>query len=145
MVKGVRVGEDAAATDQTKGRHQSCQATQGGWTADRATVLTTWAPALAPEVQLIKQLDGLVEDGETVALRIRSDNVSYPFFDAALDRRVVFVDEEGGLDADADWLVAAPGLEVDICTAGWRSLETPAEGWRIYRRVGLCPAERTAS
>ena len=85
-----------------------------------------------------------MRDGETVALRLNSDNVSYPYFGDGLDRRIVYVDDEGGLDADADWLVVAPGLNVEICPAGWRR-ELAAGGWRLYRRVGLCPGESAAS
>ena len=46
--------------------------------------------------------------GDTVALQIRQDDVSYPFFGADLDRRIVFVEETGGLDEEANWLVALP-------------------------------------
>jgi hypothetical protein len=35
-------------------------------------------------------------DGETVALRLNSDTVSYPYFGEGLDRRIVYVDDEGG-------------------------------------------------
>jgi 4-amino-4-deoxy-L-arabinose transferase-like glycosyltransferase len=84
-------------------------------------------------------------DGDTVALRIRQDDVSYPYFGADLDRRVVFVEDTGGLDAEADWLVVAPGLDADICAAGWRPRPTGEQGWRLYRRVGLCPGESADS
>ncbi len=88
-------------------------------------------------------LEEEADDGDTVALQIRQDDVSYPFFGADLDRRIVFVEETGGLDERADWLVVAPGLTGDICDEGWRlrSLPVTERGWRIYERVGLCPGE----
>ena len=62
-----------------------------------------------------------MKDGETVALRLGARDLSYLYFDPGLERRVIFVDEEGGgLDADVDWLVMAPGLAVAICPSGWR-------------------------
>ena len=85
-----------------------------------------------------------MKDGETVALRLGLTDLSYWYFDPGLERRVVFVDDKGGLDADVDWLVVAPGLGVDICPSGWRR-ETAAGDWRVYRRVGLCPGESAAS
>ena len=86
-----------------------------------------------------------MKDGETVALRLGLNNPSYWYYDhPGLERRVVYVDDKGGLDADADWLVAAPGLAVDICPSGWRR-EMAVDGWRVYRRVGLCPGESAAS
>ncbi|HEU0304996.1 MAG TPA: hypothetical protein VFR32_10505 [Gaiellaceae bacterium] len=90
-------------------------------------------------------LEEQAKPGDTVALRIRQDDVSYPFFGAELDRRIAFVDESGGLDERADWLVVAPGLDAAACAAGWRSLPTGEPGWRLYRRVGLCPGETADS
>jgi hypothetical protein len=115
------------------------------WTQTRDSILTYSARGGgAAEVVVLRRLWDLVRDGETVAVRLRGDNVSYQYFDPGLERRVVYVDDEGGLDADADWLVAAPELTVDICPTGWRR-EVAAEGWRLYRRIGLCPGESAAS
>jgi hypothetical protein len=85
--------------------------------------------------------------GDTVALRIRQDDVSYPYFGADLDRRVVFVAGNGvGLSSEVEWLVVAPGLQVPTaCPEAWRSLPTGEPGWRLYRRVGVCPGERASS
>jgi hypothetical protein len=96
------------------------------------------------QIVIARRLDDRARDGETVALRLNADQVSYPFFDGGFDRRVVFVDGQGGLDADVDWLVVAPRLDVERCPAGWRR-ETAEAGWRLYRRVGLCPGESAAS
>lgn len=90
-------------------------------------------------------LEQLAEPGDTVALLIRQDDVSYPAWGADLDRRIVYVEDGGaGLGGGADWLITAPGLEAGICAAGWKAIETRDPGWRIYRRTGLCPGE-TAS
>jgi hypothetical protein len=113
------------------------------WTASRETVVFMWPRKPSGERLAVRRLSRM-KDGETVALRIGGGNLSYLYFDAGLERQVVFVDDKGGLDADADWLVMAPGLAVAICPSGWRR-ETAAGGWRVYRRVGLCPGESAAS
>jgi 4-amino-4-deoxy-L-arabinose transferase-like glycosyltransferase len=115
------------------------------WTASRETVIHAWRGKLTDEDLTARRLGGRMKDGETVALRLGFRDLSYLYFDPGLERRVIFVDEEGGgLDADVDWLVMAPGLAVDICPSGWRR-EMATGRWRVYRRVGLCPGESAAS
>lgn len=113
------------------------------WTESRQSILTALAPR-SPEADIVRRLDSKARGGETIALRIHEDGVSYPFFDPALERRVVYVDANSGLDADVDWLVVDGRLSVDICPAGWRR-ELESGGWRLYRRVGLCPGESKPS
>lgn len=113
------------------------------WSESRPEV---FAHSLAPGGSgTLGALEERAAAGDTVALRIRQDDVSYPFFGADLDRRIVFVDDTGGLDEKADWLVVAPGLSAAVCSAGWHSLPTGEPGWRLYRRVGLCPGETADS
>jgi hypothetical protein len=108
------------------------------WRATRSTILGA-AHVPGP----FGVIDELAEPGDVVALRLRQDDVSYPYFGAGLDRRVVFVRPGGqGLRGDEDWLVAAPGLSASLCTAGWSDIPTEQPGWRVYRRVGACPGER---
>jgi hypothetical protein len=66
------------------------------WTASRETVIHTWPTELTDERLVRRSLGSRMKDGETVALRITGDDVSYPYFDAGLERRVVFVDDKGG-------------------------------------------------
>jgi hypothetical protein len=109
------------------------------WNESRIEILAhSRAPGGAGPLQVLEQQ---AAPGDTVALRIRQDDVSYPFFGADLDRRIVFVEETGGLDASADWLVVAPGLAADVCDEGWHSLPVAEPDWRLYRRVALCPGE----
>jgi hypothetical protein len=109
------------------------------WNESRIETLAhSRAPGGAGPLQVIE--DQAV-DGDTVALQIRQDDVSYPFFGADLDRRLVFVDATGGLGEEADWLVVAPGLTANVCDEGWRSLRVDEPGWRLYERVELCPGE----
>ena len=114
------------------------------WTKSRTEIIESLAPGPTPQNQLLRRLDDRARGGETIALRLNPDNVSYPYFGEGLDRHIAYLDDEGGLDAGADWLVVAPGLNVEICPTGWRR-ELAAGGWRLYRRVGLCPGESAAS
>ena len=94
----------------------------------------------------VNALERRAADDAVVALRIRQDDVSYPFFGADLGRRVVFIGDRGeGMSSRVDWLVVAPGLRVKACAAGWREVPTQEAGWRLYRRVGTCPGESAAS
>ena len=63
------------------------------WSASRATILGAWH-VRGP----FRVVDELAESGDTIALRLRQDDVSYPYFGAALDRRVVFVSEREDCD-----------------------------------------------
>jgi hypothetical protein len=113
------------------------------WTEPRIDVL---ARSRAPGgAAALLQLEQLVRDGETVALAIRQDDVSYPFFGADLDRRVVFVGNERPLGGSEDWLVVAPGVEATACASGWQREPEVEPGWSLYRRVGLCPGESASS
>jgi hypothetical protein len=94
----------------------------------------------------LRLLEERAKPGDMVAILIRQDDVSYPFFGADLDRRIVFVGTHGeGLSNDADWLVEAPGLDAGPCGSAWRSVPVDEPGWQLYRRVGLCPAETADS
>jgi hypothetical protein len=88
----------------------------------------------------IRLLDERARPGDTVALLIRQDDVSYPFFGAGLDRHVVFLHEGDSVSDAVDWLVEAPGFDAHPCASGWRSLPVGEPGWRLYRRTGTCPA-----
>jgi hypothetical protein len=75
-----------------------------------------------------------IAPGDSVALRLRQDDVSYPYFGAALDRRVTLVSEERVARlADVDWFVVAPGLSVP-CPEAWTELPSGVAGWRILHR-----------
>ena len=105
------------------------------WNESRIEVLAhSRAPGGAGPLQVLEEE---AADGDTVALQIRQDDVSYPFFGADLDRRVVFVEETGGLDEEADWLVVAPGLTPDVCD--------PGLALAARRRVRLAPLRARGS
>jgi hypothetical protein len=93
----------------------------------------------------VRVLDDEAARGATVALRIRQDDVSYPFFGADLDRRIELLDATHGLRGGEDWLVIAPGLSVATCKRGWKEIPVLDAGWRVYRRVGACPGESASS
>jgi hypothetical protein len=108
------------------------------WGATRATVLHA-GEAPGP----FDVVDKLFASGDRVALRLRQDDVSYPYFGARLDRRVRFVSGARDTDLDeADWLVIAPGLSLPSCEEAWTDVPSGERGWRVLRRSGTCPAER---
>lgn len=82
-------------------------------------------------------LDRFGKPGDTVGLLIRQDDVSYPFFGADLDRRVVFVGPKG-VRNDLNWLVEAPGLDARPCGSGWAETPLDEPGWKLYIRTGVC-------
>jgi hypothetical protein len=67
-----------------------------------------------------------------LGLALHSHDISYPFFDSQLERRIRFVSSSQKPPADVDWLVLSPqrrppgGL--------WREVVRTPGGWRLYRR-----------
>lgn len=103
------------------------------WRASRAAILSA-GHVPGP----FRVIDTLAESGDTIALRLREDDVSHPYFGAALDRRVEFVDGDGRGLGSADWLVVAPGLRGPACGSAWRGVPSEEAGWRVFRRSGPC-------
>ncbi len=105
------------------------------WSAPRSTVLAA-AHVPGPFAAVAR----LTRRGDTIALRLRQDDVTFPYFGSKLDRRVVLAPD--GKDAalsDADWLVVAPGLSAPSCTSAWKTVASGLGAWRLYRRSGRCP------
>jgi hypothetical protein len=106
------------------------------WTQSRTDALAKAGPVRAVERHVAR--------GTTVGLRVGAYDVSYPYFGAGLDRRVVFVGASGaGLSRRVDWLVVGTGLSLPACADGWRLVPSGEPGWRMYRRVGTCTGEST--
>jgi len=94
------------------------------WNESRAQVLARW---LHPgETEVVATLDREAKKGQTVLLDIRRKDVSYPYFGANLDRRVVF---ETSIQPTADWLVVAPGQSK---ADGYLPV-VDSHGWQLYR------------
>jgi hypothetical protein len=68
----------------------------------------------------------------TLALAVLRDTYLYPAWDARLRRTVLFVDEDGRIPDEAEWLVIGPGRNLDA--TGWRLRLATERGWRILRR-----------
>lgn len=104
------------------------------WSAPRSDVLAA-AHVAGPFAAVAR----LTRPGDTIALRLRQDDVTFPYFGSNLDRHVVLAPD--GKDAalgDADWLVVAPGLSTPSCKA-WTTVSSALGAWRLYRRSGGCP------
>jgi hypothetical protein len=113
------------------------------WTMSRDEAL---AKAMGGAAGSLLAFDRRAADGATVGLRIGPFYISYPYFGADLHHRVVFIGDSGeGLSRHVDWLVVAPGLKVNTCTAGWQEVPSERAGWQLYRRVGACPGESASS
>jgi hypothetical protein len=99
-------------------------APQSVWDKSRAQVLARW---LHPgEAEVVAKLDRKAKKGETIALIVGRKDVSYPYFGADLDRRVVFRPFQ-----HADWIVSAPGMS-SFSSFGNR-LVVDSHGWRLYK------------
>jgi hypothetical protein len=114
------------------------QSGQSVWTASRAAILGA-AHVPGP----FRAIEEYAEPGDRIVLRLRQDDVSYPYFGAALDRHITFVSgEQDAKLANADWLVVAPGLAAATCEGAWTELPSGEAGWRVLRRSGTCASER---
>jgi hypothetical protein len=110
------------------------QSERSVWRASRAAILQA-AHVPGP----FQAFEDSVPSGDRVALRLRQDDVSYPYFGASLDRHIMFVSGERDVDlANVDWLVVAPGLSVARCSGAWTEVPSGEAGWRIFRRSGAC-------
>jgi hypothetical protein len=78
---------------------------------------------------VVATLERQARKGDTIALDIRREDVSYPYFGSRLDRHVEFVT---AAPTEADWLVVAPGEKFQ--PPGYRRLPTGGHGWRLFRR-----------
>jgi hypothetical protein len=128
----VHYGEKPAGIALLGGESQ-----QSVWEASRATILRAW---YVPGP--FRVVDDVAVSGDTIGVRLRQDDVSYPYFGAALDRRVTFVSGERNADlGNVDLLVIAPGLSAAVCDDAWTELPSGEAGWRVLRRSGTCASE----
>ncbi|HZR91579.1 MAG TPA: hypothetical protein VFA44_04135 [Gaiellaceae bacterium] len=95
------------------------------WDLSRAQVLGRWFHP--GEEEVVAALERQARKGETVALAIRREDVSYPYFGSRLDRFV----ELGA--RPAQWLVAAPGVQARAGPS--MRLVVDRHGWRLYRHA----------
>jgi 4-amino-4-deoxy-L-arabinose transferase-like glycosyltransferase len=101
------------------------------WDLSRVQVLSHWFPPGAASV--VQTIEDRAAKGSTIAVRLRPQDVTFPYFGDRLDRRVLFVPANGkGLDG-ADWLVLAPG-QTTVLPPGWQRVATGGYGWRVYSR-----------
>ena len=113
------------------------------WDMSRAQVL---AKFLHPgETEVVAALERQAHKGDTIALAIRREDVSYPYFGSRLDRRVAFVGDQATgvvvrVPPQAKWLVLAPGVSFgppEALRAGnpyWTRI-AGGHGWLLYRRL----------
>ena len=106
-------------------------APQSVWDMPRWQVLSRWFHP--GETSVVRTIERQAGKGSIVALAIRREDVSYPYFGGRLDRRVVFVGEDGEGLADAGWLVVGAGETVTL-DRRWTRVATGGYGWRLYRR-----------
>jgi len=79
---------------------------------------------------VVATLEREARKGDTIALAIRREDVSYPYFGSRLDRRVVFI--KGPADVlRSNWLVVAPD-SARVAPAGGQRL-VDSHGWQLYR------------
>jgi len=94
------------------------------WDLQRAQVLGRF---LHPgEREVVGFLEEKARKGDTIALAIGREDVSYPYFGSRLDRHVEFV---ASARPTADWLVVSPGRS----SAPGYHLLVHRNGWQLYR------------
>ena len=71
-----------------------------------------------------------------VGLRIAQNDLSYPYFGADLDRRILFVGGSGQNTDRVEWLVLSSGQKTKTCPSDWQRMSGVGHGWALYRRVG---------
>jgi len=103
------------------------------WDMSRAQVLGRF---LHPgEREVVAALEQKARKGDTVALGIRREDASYPYFGSRLDRRVVFVSASNLRRAQARWIVTAPkqndSLLATLDAQDWTRV-VDQRGWRLY-------------
>lgn len=77
-----------------------------------------------------------VPDDARLGLSLVGPHWIHPYFGPDLARRVAMVSPEGGTPpGDAQWLVTAPGSDVERCRRSWKREYTNVNGWRIERRL----------
>jgi hypothetical protein len=80
-------------------------------------------------------LDRRAKPGQTIALVIRREDVSYPFFGGGLDRRVIFVTPSNARAVRAHWIVTAPGEEGRVWAVLYEQSWTRVfdkRGWKLF-------------
>jgi Dolichyl-phosphate-mannose-protein mannosyltransferase len=97
------------------------------------------------ETDVLSTLEKRAKKGQTIALAIRREDASYPYFGSSLDRRVVFTGDlrSGAVrqtPAGATWLVLAPHFSLGSAhsardvSPSWRRV-AGGHGWELYRHV----------
>ena len=82
---------------------------------------------------MVAALERRANKGDTIALAIRREDVSYPYFGERLDRHVLFVKGPPQLFRKRpDWIVVAPGSRKPAVYKVPRLL-VDSHRWRLYR------------
>jgi hypothetical protein len=105
------------------------------WDLSRAQVLARW---LHPgEIEVVATLEREARKGDTIALAIRREDVSYPYFGSRLDRHVVFTSIDQAFEQNTTWIVVAPGLRRrrPVTDPLSRRLVVNSHGWFLIRRT----------
>jgi hypothetical protein len=96
------------------------------WDMSRAQVLAKFLHQ--GETEVVATLEREARKGDTIALEIRREDVSYPYFGSRLDRHLEFAT---AMQPTTDWFVAAPGQDKP---PGYR-LVVDSHEWQLYRRL----------
>ena len=100
--------------------------------SDRTARWLVQAESGRGDPEAFRFLEEAIPTGATLALAVVRDTYLYPVWDAGLRRTVLFVDENGAVPEEAEWLVVGPGKSLD--TESWRLALATEGGWRILRR-----------
>jgi len=102
------------------------------WGEPRWRVQTHLGPN-SEETTLIEYAAESLPRRTRLGLGLDSIAISYPFFDARLERRVRFLPRAGAIPRDIDWIVLSPRWQAP--EGDWRVVVRRPGGWRLYHRA----------
>jgi len=101
----------------------------------------TWIRDTDGTAAVVRYFENHVAANASVALSLRPDDYSYPYFGEQLRRTIQFLPLGAPVPANVDWIVEAPGHDVPRCAGAWATTLETESGFHVLRRTAAdtCP------